>query len=199
MDLPKTLDLNYPPGFGEWVLPLKTRLQKSSSTRLRRRLQESHQGDLWEKALALSTTFALGERIVSKINERLTELGRDLEDNRQDVLDCLSSGVVYNPTDKNAILDLLADLDAFIFEFESAREKLKLFLRAFYTQIFERDVRLKKLRGEVLSWGIDLSWEKKLNGNLFDHGSLRPRHYLKPPAGFSDAVSYPRPRTGSEE
>ena len=146
MDLPKTLHLNYPSGFGEWVLPLKARLQNSPSTRLRRRLQESHQGDLWEKALALSTTLALGERIVSKINERLTELGRNLEDNRQDVLDCLSSGRVYSRADENAILDLLADLDAFLFEFESAQEKLRRFLRAFYKQILEQDVSVKKLR-----------------------------------------------------
>ena len=172
MDLPKTLHLVHPPGYGEWALPLKARLQNSSSTRVKSRLQQSDQGDLWEKkASALSTTLALGERIVSRINARLEDLSRDVQDNPQDLLDDLASHAVYIPADEYLTLDLLIDLDAFLFEFESAQEKLRRFLRAFYKQILEQDVSVKKLRAAVLSWGIDLSWERKLKKlrNRFIH------------------------------
>ena len=166
------LNFAYLPESAKWVLPLKTRLRGSSSPRLTKNLADSHHRDLWSKrAGSLITTLDIGERIVARINATLTALGKELEQNSEEVDECLTFDSVYQVREKDLLNDLLIEVDAFLFEFESAKEKLVCFLKQFCTEILETELDPEKLRKEISSWGVDLGWEEDLKTlrDLFIH------------------------------
>ena len=168
---PSTLSVDYPPAFGAWILPLKGRLQRSGSGRLQRNIERSEQGNLWGKALSLSATLAIANRVVSRADEYIEILEKELKENQDVLLDCCLHDAVYSPRDPTVVLDLMVAIDSLVFEHKAAHEKLRLFLEAFYKEILEKKFRKESLQREMLEWGIESDWEEMLGGfrNSFIH------------------------------
>ena len=166
-----TVHVDYPPAFGGWILPLKARLHRCGSERLRRNLDQSEQGNLWRTALSLSATLAIANRVVSRVNGYIEALEKDLEENQDVLLDCCLHDAVYSVRDPAVVLDLVAAIDSVLFEHQAAHEKLRSFLKGFYLEILEKKLRKESLQQEMIEWGIEADWEEKLKTyrNRFIH------------------------------
>lgn len=163
--------IDYSHVFGEWILPLKGRLQRSGSERLRRNLDRSEQGNLWRKAIALSATLAIANRAVMRVNQSIEALEKEFEEDQDKLVHCCTHGTVYTPRDPAVVLDLVAAFDALLFEHQSAYEKLRVFLEALYSEVLEKKLRKEPREREMLEWGIQPDWQKTLSDfrNRFIH------------------------------
>jgi len=173
MDL---LHLDYEPPWGDWLRQIMTRLRNSPNAVLRERMNAWGQGPLADIGLALVTKVS----VLGAINRRFDELMQRLSEALKDVPDreireLLRRGAVLTlPRPERDYLpyDVVASVDAFFYEFQSAYEILtKRFLRTFFAQILGEAVRGDAILRSACAREGSVEWMESLrrHRNLFVH------------------------------
>ena len=166
------LHINYEPPGPSWLRPILTRLQESSSTTLRDRVDSWGSSQLNELGLALSTKLAMLNQVVRRVDLQLQRLREQLNDESM-INECIRRGAPYKIADKVLPYEILVDIDSFIFESRSAYEIVGRFLVEFFERVLKRKVSESELK-ELLEVRIpDIRWIEELRNNriLFFHNT----------------------------
>lgn len=173
MDL---LHLDYQPPWGTWLRQIMTRLRESKTAVLRERMDAWGRGPLADIGLALVTKVSILEAITRRFDElmeRLNDAVKHVPD--AEIRELLRRGAVLTlrrPERDRLPYDIVAAVDAFFYEFQSAYEMLtKRFLRTFFAQIFRQDVRGDTILRCACARHGSVGWIESLrtHRNLFAH------------------------------
>jgi hypothetical protein len=162
--------INYAPR-ESWVLPIMARVQQSPSATLRGRWIAATSA-LAELPLALATKFEILGVLLNRLDSHINELSQDFDRRADEVEECITAKAAFFPAKKNLAFELVADLDAFLFEFRSAYEVLKTFVKTFSDRILDVKVNNEAVLKAILEkGGCNTAWIDFLNDerNLFIH------------------------------
>jgi hypothetical protein len=152
----KLLHLNYQPRIS-WPFPILNRLRESRSESLQERFAN------WPKAmadasLALATKLAILRTVIGRFNRDLVNLNKDLAGHPDRVRQCMLDEFVYQLEDEDLVFQILASLDAFLYESRSAYELMGKFLRGLFDSVLKMPLSETTLRDELRDRGCDIRW-----------------------------------------
>jgi hypothetical protein len=117
--------IDYDPHEG-WVLSLMGAVQRSSNPILQQRWHASAQSALAELPLALVTKFEIMKVTIERLNTHIRALSDDFEARPEEVQRHITGidgqPTAYRPFRRTLPFQIVADLDAWIFEFRSTYE-----------------------------------------------------------------------------
>jgi hypothetical protein len=157
-----------------WLYPIWNALNKTTSETLRNaRSKNDPQGTLGDFAIALATKLAILGTVVSRFNadyKRLLELA---DDDAERIKINRETGTVWSLSNDQLTYQLLAGIDAFIFEARSTYEIFGKFLVAFCGIIFKQNLTEEGLKDILRDEGLDVAWATLLHDEriLFFHNT----------------------------
>ena len=163
--------IDYAPG-DQWVLSIMSRVQHSGSSILQERWKKSAQSPLIELPLALATKFELMRVTIERLNAHIRDLSRDFDERPDEVKRFIAARAAYRSQNPRLAFEIVADLDAWIFEFRSTYEILYAFVKEFSSRILDRKVNDEKVLKAILqAKGYHTDWIDFLNDerNCFIH------------------------------
>ncbi len=163
--------IDYAPG-DQWVLSIMSRVQRSGNSILQERWKKSTQSPLIELPLALATKFELMRVTIERLNAHIRELSRDFDERPDEVKRFIAARAAYRPQNPRLAFEIVADLDAWIFEFRSTYEILYAFVKEFSSRILDRKVNDERVLKAILqAKGYHTDWIDFLNDerNCFIH------------------------------
>jgi hypothetical protein len=165
------LHLDYRPLGGYWILRLMSRLQGSSNSTLKLRVDQWAASGLGELAGAVATKEAMHQLIMNRLNDGLARLAELLRSDPTGVEECRRSGCAYSLKDKTLAYELLVDTDAFLFETLSTFEITRRFVAQFFSHILGRQLTPEAATTALTKRGADVRWIKMLKDerNIFIH------------------------------
>jgi hypothetical protein len=161
--------INFEPE-ARWLRSIITRLQRSPSTTLRQRLVEWGEAPLLEKVFALATKLEILRTAIDRLDADLLNLWMELENNPREVEACIAGRAAF-PLREDLTYQILADVDAFLFELKSAYEIMKIFLKEFFPRILGQQIHDRVIEAAIKQEGGDTDWVVFLSEerNLFIH------------------------------
>jgi hypothetical protein len=156
----------------QWVLSITARVQQSDSPILQQRWKEAAQSALTELPLALATKFMVMSITIDRLNAHIRELSKDFDENPDEVKSCIAAKAAYGTQNSRLAFEIVADIDAWIFEFRSTYEILYAFVKEFSARILNCKVNDEKILKAILrAKGYNTDWIDFLNDerNLFVH------------------------------
>jgi len=155
-----------------WLYPIWNALHRTPSKTLR----EAHSkrgpilGDL---AIALATKLAILGTVVNRFNIDYGRLLKLATDDAKKIQTNRETGSVWIVPDDLIAYELLANIEAFIFESRSTSEILGKFLVEFHSVIFNQALTEEDLKAILRDGGLDVAWTTLLRDErvLFFHGT----------------------------
>lgn len=144
-----------------WGARIAGRARQSSCAAISQRICNWYQSSLSELCLAVSTKHALLERIVRRVEYRLSQLKVEL-DNQGKLERSLREGGCFPLFDNELVFEILVDVDSFFFESRSAYEIMGKFLRGFCKEILGEELKQESLLEELKQANIDTGWVTEL-------------------------------------
>ncbi len=142
-----------------WLFPIYNRLNSTPSARLKAAYSKWEVTELPELALALATKFAVFLRVVDRFNSDYGRLLAEISKDEGRIRKHISTGTVWTIRDDELLpFDLIAGIDAFIFEARSTYEILGKFVTALFALLFDRPLTEKDLKKLLHESGLDVTW-----------------------------------------
>jgi len=169
-----------------WLYPIWKALNATTSKTLREARSKGDSTALGDCAIAVATKLAILGTVVARFNSDYSKLLKLAEDDAERIQINRKTGTVWSLVNERLAYELLADIDAFIFEARSTYEILGKFLVTFYKVIFNQVLTEEDLRAILRDGGLDVEWTTLLRDEriLFFHETA-PWLALK----FDDAKS----------
>jgi hypothetical protein len=157
-----------------WTARLQARLRQSSVPQWRARVEQWQESGLGNLGVSISTKAIMLHRIVGRVDQSLASLRSEVCANESRIRSLAASGRAYRIEKDFVDIDILVDMDAFIFEAHSFLELLIDFMRIFYNNfLFEQfPVRtVRNLPNMFASGDADGAWVATLDKarNIFIH------------------------------
>jgi hypothetical protein len=159
-----------------WLYPIWNALNATRSDTLRKARSKCDSTALGDSAIAVATKLAIFETVVGRFNSDYAKLLKLAADDAERIQINRETGTVWSLADERLAYDLLADIDAFIFEARSTYEVLGKFLGVFYKGIFNEILTEETLKAILRDAGLDVEWTVLLRGEriLFFHETAPP-------------------------
>jgi hypothetical protein len=169
-----------------WLYPIWKALNATTSKALLAARTKGDSTALSDCAIAVATKLAILGTVVGRFNSDYGRLLRLAEDDAERIQINRKTGTVWSLVNERLAYELLADIDAFIFEARSTYEILGKFLVTLYKVIFNQALNEEDLRAILRDGGLDVEWTTLLRDEriLFFHETA-PWLALK----FDDAKS----------
>ena len=167
----RCLHIDYRPRV-TWHYRIYNRMRETKSAALRARHRQWEATELPEQALALATKLVVLRIVVARFNENYRKLLHEISRCESEIRQHLARGTVWTlHDDEELAFRLVADIDAFIFEFRSAYEMTGKFVRGIFVLLFERNLSERELREVLEQAGLKLDWIELLQNErkLFFH------------------------------
>jgi hypothetical protein len=154
-----------------WLYPIWNALHATTSKTPREAHSKCDLSALGDRAIAVATKLAILQRVVGRLNSDYQKLLKLAADDAARIQINRETGTVWSVANENLAYDLLADIDAFIFEARSTYEILGKFLGAFYKGIFNENLTEETLKEILRDGGLDVEWTALLRDEriLFFH------------------------------
>ena len=169
-----------------WLYPIWNALNVTTNKTLREARSKGDATALGDRAIAVATKLAILGMVVGRFNSDYSKLLKLAADDAARIQVNRETGTVWSLVNERLAYELLADIDAFIFEARSTYEILGKFLVTFYKVIFNQVLTEEDLRAIFRDGGFDVEWTALLRDEriLFFHETA-PWLALK----FDDAKS----------
>ncbi len=154
-----------------WLYPIYNRLNSTTSSVLKARWSDIPV-ELSELGLAVATKLALLLTTVGRFNGDYAKLLEKAKQDAQHISEHVRTNTVWDVPDSERLpFDLIAELEAFIFEARSTYEILGKFLTTLFRIVFERKINEKDLKEVLRNEGLDVAWARLLQDErkLFFH------------------------------
>jgi hypothetical protein len=117
----------------DWTSMLRTRLRESSVPLWHERVEQWRHYGLADLGVSVSAKAVMLHRIAGRIDGSFKRLRAELRANEPQIRSLVESGRAYRVAEDSVDIDILIDIDAFIFEAHSFLELLVDFMRIFYS------------------------------------------------------------------
>jgi hypothetical protein len=155
-----------------WLYPIWNALNATNSKTLHeaRSNRDSVLGDF---AIAVATKLAIFRTVVDRFNSDYRKLLKLAADDAERIKTNRETGTVWRVPNELIAYELLADIEAFIFEARSTYEILGKFLGTFSKVIFNQTLTEEDLRTVLREGGLDVAWTTLLQDEriLFFHNT----------------------------
>lgn len=141
-----------------WLYPIYNRLNASQSAVLKAAHSKWESTQLPDLSVAVATKLALLDTVVRRFNADYKQLLEKISENEQKIERHIKSGTVWTVPDEALPFQLVADIDAFIFETRSTYEILGKYVTALYALLFDRDLTEQDLKTVLQDSGLDYTW-----------------------------------------
>jgi hypothetical protein len=154
-----------------WPYPIWNALNATTSKTLREAWSHRDSLALGDLAIALATKLMILGTVVRRFNSDYDALLKLADDEAERIKINRNTGTVWSLSDDRLTYELLAGIDAFIFEARSIYEILGKFLVTFCRNIFGQAVTEEILKGILREAGLDVAWATLLHDEriLFFH------------------------------
>jgi hypothetical protein len=153
-----------------WLYPIWTALHATTSRTLRdaNSKRDSALGDF---AIAVATKLVILRTVVGRFNADYRKVLKLAADDAKRIQTNRETGTVWRVPDELIAYELLADIEAFIFEARSTYEILGKFLGTFCKVIFNQTLTEEDLKAVLRDGGLDVAWTTLLRDEriLFFH------------------------------
>jgi hypothetical protein len=150
--------INYRPQI-TWLYPIYNRLNRTNSAALKTNHSKWESTELPELSLAVATKLVLLRTVVSRFNSDYRRLLDKIGENQEQIERNIKTGTVWTVPDDDALpFQLVADIDAFIFETRSAYEILGKYVTALFELLFGRRLTEQDLKEVLQHSGLDHTW-----------------------------------------
>ena len=155
-----------------WLYPIWNALNASTSETLRE-ANSKRDSTLGDFAIAVATKLAILGAVVNRFNADYRNLLKLAADDAKNIQTNRETGTVWRVPDTRIAYEVLADIEAFIFEARSTYEILGKFLRTFCKVIFDKVLTEEDLKAILRSGGLDVAWTTLLRDErvLFFHNT----------------------------
>jgi hypothetical protein len=141
-----------------WLYPIYNRLNGTTSAALKANHCKWESTELPELSLAVATKLVLLRTVVSRFNSDYRRLLDTITENKEQIERNIKTGTVWTPPDEALPFQLVADIDAFIFETRSAYEILGKYITALFQLLFGRRLTEQDLKQVLRNSGLDHAW-----------------------------------------
>jgi len=157
-----TIDLDCH-GDANWTLRNRSGLAQLPSKDLAARLDWSRDHEVGKLELIVASKIAMLLLVKNRVNLELKELVQELNGRADAIARCIEHASVLPLRDSTAVWRLMVDVDSFILQSRSAYEIVGKFLKAFFVQVFGRQIDQGEIRKAVEEQGVDWIWTEILN------------------------------------
>jgi hypothetical protein len=141
-----------------WLYPIYNRLNRTNSTALKANHGKWESTELPELSLAVATKLVLLRTVVGRFNSDYQRLIEKIGENEEQIERNIKTGTVWTVPDETLPFQLVADIDAFIFETRSAYEILGKYVTALFQLLFGRNLSEQDLKEVLQHSGLDHAW-----------------------------------------
>ena len=153
-----------------WLYPIWNALNATTSKTLRE-ASSKRDSALSDFAIAVATKLAIFSTVVNRFNADYRRLLKLAVDDAQQIKTNRETGTVWRVANEFIAYELLADIEAFIFEARSTYEILGKFSDTFSRVIFNQILTEEDLKTVLRDGGLDVAWTTLLRDEriLFFH------------------------------
>jgi hypothetical protein len=141
-----------------WLYPIYNRLNRTNSAALKANHGKWKSTELPELSLAVATKLVLLRTVVGRFNSDYQRLLEKIGENEEQIERSIKTGTVWTIPDETLPFQLVADIDAFIFETRSAYEILGKYVTALFQLLFGRRLTEQDLKEVLQHSGLDHTW-----------------------------------------
>lgn len=141
-----------------WLYPIWNELNATTSKPLQEARSNCDSAALGDRAVAVATKLAILGTVVGRFNSDYDRLRKLATEDLKRIQINRETRTVWRLADERLAYDLLADIDAFVFEARSTYEILGKFLRAFNDAIFKQVWHEENLKAILREGGGDVEW-----------------------------------------
>jgi hypothetical protein len=141
-----------------WLYPIYNRLNSTKSAALKANHRKWESTELPELSLAVATKLVLLRTVVGRFNSDYQRLLQQIDENQKQIERNIKTGTVWTVPDETLPFQLVADIDAFIFETRSAYEILGKYVTALFQLLFSRRLTEQDLKEVLQRSGLDHTW-----------------------------------------
>ncbi|MGA9721293.1 MAG: hypothetical protein WBQ86_02465 [Candidatus Binatus sp.] len=154
-----------------WPYPIWNALNATTSKTLRKAWSKPDSRVLGDLAIALATKLMILGTVVGRFNSDYKRLLKLADDDAGMIKINRNTGTVWSLSDDRLTYELLAGIDAFIFEARSTYEILGKFLVTFCRIIFAQALTEEEVKNILRDRGVDVAWMTQLRDDrvLFFH------------------------------
>ncbi|MGO9450962.1 MAG: hypothetical protein ACLQDV_07935 [Candidatus Binataceae bacterium] len=154
-----------------WLYPIWNALNATTSETLQEARSKSDSTALNDIAVAVATKLVILGTVVGRFNSDYDKLLKLVADDAKRIQLNRETGTVWSVPNKRLSYELLADIEAFIFEARSTYEILGKFLSTFCKVIFNQVLTEEDLKAVLRDRGLDVAWTTLLRDEriLFFH------------------------------
>src|SRR6266851_1713245 len=156
-----------------WLYPIYNRLNRTNSSALKANHKRWESTELPELSLAVATKLVLLRTVVGRFNSDYQRLLQQIGENEEQIERNIKTGTGWTVPDEFLPFQLVADIDAFIFETRSAYEILGKYVTALFQLLFGRRLTEQDLKEVLQHSGLDHTWSFLLQEErkLFFHNT----------------------------
>jgi hypothetical protein len=153
-----------------WLYPIWNALNATTSKTLRE-ANSKRDPALGDFAIAVATKLAVFQTVVNRFNADYRRLLKLAADDSKQIKTNRETGTVWRVPNESIAYELLADVEAFIFEARSTYEILGKFLVTFLRVIFNQVLTEGDIKTVLRDGGLDVAWTTFLRDErvLFFH------------------------------
>ena len=154
-----------------WPYPIWNSLNATTNNTLREAWSKPDSQALGDLAIALSTKLMILGTVVGRFNSDYDRLLKLADSDAETIEINRNTGTVWRLSDDRLTYELLAGIDAFIFEARSTYEILGKFLVTFCRIIFAQGLLEEDVKRILREHGLDVAWATLLHDEriLFFH------------------------------
>ena len=141
-----------------WTLRIRSRLSQLPSEVVRARLEWRRDDEIGKLEFSVASKLTMLRLVTDRVNSELVELERELNERTEAIALCVKDPSVLPLRDPRAVWNLMLDVDSFILQSRSAYEIVGKFLKAFFIQVFGRQIGQGEIRKAVEERGVDCAW-----------------------------------------
>ena len=141
-----------------WLYPIYNRLNRTNSRALKANHKRWESTELPELSLAVATKLVLLRTVVGRFNSDYQRLLQQIGENEEQIERNIKTGTVWTVPNETLPFQLVADIDAFIFETRSAYEILGKYITALFQLLFGRRLTEQDLKEVLQRSGLDHTW-----------------------------------------
>jgi hypothetical protein len=155
-----------------WLYPVWNALHSTTSKTLREAYSKRG-AELGDRAIAVATKIPILGTVTNRFNANYGKLLKLAAADAPKIRTNRQTGTVWRVPDERIAYELLADIEAFIFESRSTYEIFGKFLNVFFKEIFDRVLTEQYLKAVMRDGGFDVEWTTLLRDEriLFFHAT----------------------------
>src|SRR5260370_19861096 len=153
-----------------WLYPVWNAINRTTSKTLREAYSK-RRSELGDRAIAVATKLPILGTVTHRFNSDYQRLLKLAADDVEKIRTNRTTGTVWRVPDERIAFELLADIEAFIFESRSTYEIYGKFLRTFFKDIFNRGLKEEDIKAVLRDEGLEIEWTTLLRDEriLFFH------------------------------